>query len=128
MPVREAELRPETDLAADAAPPQVEASATKFSAQGELPAVAEDAAAPPSASELAFDQKPQTGDTSFLDRGMHDVQDYRDECVAAGKPAKWNESYARGYTSAKQWSLGRNAMTWSLNKGQSAAQAVKDFI
>lgn len=126
MPVREAERRLEADLDAETAPPQAEAPATKFSAEGDLPAVAEDVKEAPSASDLAFAQ-PQ-GDISFLDLGMHDVDDYQQECVAAGKPEKWDDSYVRGHTEAKQFTHGRNAMTWTLNKYQSASQAVKDFI
>jgi hypothetical protein len=129
MPVREAERRPDSDLAADAAPPQAEQPAQQFSQEGEVPAVAKDAAAPAAtASEQAFDQKPAGPNLSYLDQGMHEVDDYRDACINAGQPEKWKEEYARGHTSAKQFSLGRHAMDWTLNHGQSASQAVKDFL
>ena len=152
MPVREAEQLKEVEELADQTPEPTEVPATKFSAEGDLPAVKTEAAEPQaSASEQAFgpepkaetaaepkpleqvpdEQKPATkADTSPLDRGMHDVEEYQAECVAAGKPDKWQGKYAMGHTHAHGWSQpyeGREAMEFHLKHGYSASQAVKDF-
>jgi hypothetical protein len=132
MPVREAERRLDNDLDPETAPPENEAPETKFSDEGDLPEVAEaktDTAQ--SASEQAFDEAPQPDDTAYLDTGMHEVEEYRDSCAAANKPEKWDDNYIEGHTDAKQFTQPyqqRASMTFSLKKGQSASQAVKDFI
>lgn len=133
MPVREAERRAEDDVEPAVTPEDAEAQATKFSAEGELPAVSAggtDSAA--TASELAFDnQQVQGGDTSFLDSGMHDPVEYAAACQQAGKPEKWDDRYSFGHTEAKQFNQPydlNETMCWTLQAGQSASQAVKDFI
>ena len=134
MPAREAERRLDADLDPSVAPEPADAAAAQFTSDGELPAVTDETATPAaSASELAFDQPQQTapGDTSFLDTGMHDPTEYRDACLQAGKPEKWDESYAFGHTEAsgfKQPYEHNESMLWTLKHGHSASKAVKDFI
>ena len=131
MPVREAERRLESDLDPETAPPQNEVPATKFSDEGQIPEVAEAKEPEATASEQAFDQAPPVEDTAYLDTGMHEVEEYRDSCASANKPEKWDDKFVHGHTDAKQFTQPyqqRAYMTFSLNKGQSASQAVKDFI
>ena len=131
MPTREAERRPEQEETAEPAPQPVEATPTKFTSEGELPAVSAKTTEPkPSASERAFDEKPAEGETSALDSGMHEPEHYREACEKAGKPEKWKPEYAYGHTSAKQFGQPseRSPFSFSLGRGQSASQAIKDFL
>lgn len=133
MPAREAERRPETDLDPAVAPEAADAQSAKFSSDGALPEVATDTEATQeaTASELAFDQGAQSGDTSMIDSGMHDPAEYQAACQQAGKTDKWNDSYWFGHTEAKHFKQPyehNESMLWTLHKGHSASQAVKDFI
>ncbi|HEY1556619.1 MAG TPA: hypothetical protein VGF94_17410 [Kofleriaceae bacterium] len=130
MPTRESELRPEPELAPEAAPPPIEPPQAKFSAEGELPAVSDKVAEPPAtASEQAFDQK-ATADTSQLETGMHYPEHYREACLSAGQSQKWKAEYAYGHTTASQFTQPgeANPMSWSLKRGQSASDAIKAFV
>ncbi|HTR56024.1 MAG TPA: hypothetical protein VMJ10_35350 [Kofleriaceae bacterium] len=131
MPTREAERRPEQEEAVEPAPPAVEAPATKFSDEGEIPAVSAKTAEPAAtASERAFDKKPPPGEAPELDSGLHEPEEYREACEKAGRPEKWKPEYANGHTSAKQFSQpsDRAPFSFSLGRGQSASQAIKDFL
>jgi len=133
MPTREPERRPEQPEAAEPAPQPAEVPATKFSDEGELPAVsAQHAEQPATASERAFDKKPAAAgsDTSGLDSGMHEPEEYREACETAGKPEKWKPEYAYGHTSARQFSQPnpKAPMSFSLGRGHSASDAIKDFL
>jgi len=116
-----------------APPPQAEAeAAAELSSEGAIPevAVAEPGAVDPglTASEQAFGTKPVSAQT---DAGMHHPEDYQAACLAEGTPGKWDDRYFQGHTSAKQWVQpyeGRYPMAFELKEGQSASQAVKDFI
>jgi len=124
-------------LAQDLAPAPEEAAAeseaaSELASEGAIPEVADAtlAAADPSASEMAFEDKP-VANTTDLDRGMHRAEDYQAECEAAGAPEKWDPKYAMGHTGAQQWIQpyeGRYEYTFMLKPGQSASQAVKDFL
>jgi hypothetical protein len=107
-------------------------AAAELSSKGAIPEVAATtvAAAAATASEQAFGDKPKA-EAPQLDAGMHRPEDYRAICEASGTPEKWDPKYAHGHTSASQWMQpyeGRHDMTFTLHKGQSASQAVKDFL
>lgn len=107
-------------------------AAAELSSQGAIPEVAATtvAAATATASEQAFGDKPKA-EAPQLDGGMHRPEDYRAICEASGTPEKWDPKYAHGHTSAAGWVQpyeGRYDMTFTLQKGQSASQAVKDFL
>lgn len=62
---------------------------------------------------------------------MYQPEEYHAACEAAGTPEKWDDKYLHGHTSATQWTQpyeGRYDNTFTLKAGQSASQAVKDFL
>src|SRR5262249_7892083 len=66
-----------------------------------------------------------------IDAGMYTPQQYKAACEAAGTPEKWREDYWGGHTAASQWVQpyeGRYAQNFELKVGQSASQALKDFL
>lgn len=136
MPARDVEeLKSEVETAAETAPPESATAAEKFSAEGEIPAVAETkAAAAATASELAFDGQEKTPDAKFdyLDRGIHvDSQAYEADCVAAGRGDKFKPEWHLGYTSAKQFEQpfeNKTEHDFLLKPGQSASEAVQAFL
>ena len=82
------------------------------------------------ASEQAFGDKP-TAPSGQVDGGLYEPDEYQAACEAAGTPDKWDPKYERGHTSAKQWVQpyeGREDMEFVLKQGESASQAVRDFI
>ncbi len=82
------------------------------------------------ASEQAFGDKP-TAPSGQVDGGLYEPDEYQAACEAAGTPDKWDPKYERGHTTAKQWVQpyeGREDMEFELKKGESASQAVRDFI
>ena len=133
MPARDLDqAKSEAVSTTDVAPKPADAEPKKFTADGEKPAVAKGgAAAAATASEQAFDKKPPSGDTSVLDLGMHHPDDYKAMCDQAGRPEKWDDKYRHGHTGAKQLSQpyqSRTEMEWNLKRGNSASDAVKDFL
>ena len=120
---------PEPEAVAEA----TEAPAAEVATEGAVPEVdATGAVVEPgkTASEQAFGDKP-TAQSGQIDGGMFQPEEYQAACLAAGTPDKWDDNYFRGHTSAKQWKQpyeGRYDNTFTLNHGESAAQAVKDFI
>jgi hypothetical protein len=136
MPALLADLDPtRADVLQEVAPqPEVaEAADAQFASEGAVPDVADSGVAVEpgaTASEQAFGDKP-TAATGQLDGGMYEPQEYQAACTAAGLPDKWDPKYARGHTSASQWTQpyeGRYDMAFELKQGQSASQALKDFI
>jgi hypothetical protein len=82
------------------------------------------------ASEQAFGDKPAV-QTIDLSRGTFSPEDYQAACTAAGTPEKWDDRYAAGHTEASGWHQPYDHgydMTFTLERGQSASQALKDFI
>jgi hypothetical protein len=82
------------------------------------------------ASEQAFGDKP-TAQSGELDGGMFEPEEYKAACEAAGTPDKWDSKYAHGHTAASGWTQpyeGRYDNAFELKKGQSASQAVRDFL
>lgn len=139
MPAREhetetasAEPTPEPIAPADGGVQQ------EFTAEGDLPAIAEGsgAVAGATASELAFDGKQDEAaaaakDTSHLNRGIHTWEHYRAECEAAGEPDKWKDQYRNGHTGAAGWTQPydhRLVNDFSLKKGYSASAALQAFL
>jgi hypothetical protein len=138
MPDRELETE---KLAPEAAPESVAPAPAEteqqFTAEGEIPAVAEGSgavAAAATASELAFgdaEQEKAEPDTSHLDKGVHTSEHYRALCEAAGKPDKWQPHYASGHTSAAGWTQPyehKAVNDFKLKSGQSASAALKAFL
>jgi hypothetical protein len=117
----------------EVATPQPEAAAeAQLSSEGAIPEVADGAAVEPgaSASEQAFGNKP-TAPTGQIDAGMYTHEEYKTACQAAGTPEKWDDNYWHGHTAAKQWVQpyeGRYDNVFELKRGESASQAVKDFL
>lgn len=134
MPARELESEEVTPEAVpEAVAPAPAEAEQQFSTEGDLPAVAEGsgAVAAATASELAFDQPEPAKDTSHLDRGIHTPEHYRAECEAAGKADKWQSHYVNGHTEAAGWNQPyehKAVNDFSLKKGHSASQALKDFL
>ena len=127
---------PEPEVAEAAAEPEAAEAAQEVAAEAAEPAVAEAAAAVPepgqTASEQAFADKPQpTMQAADLDRGTYSPEAYRDACTAAGTPEKWDDRYYDGHTGAKQWNQPQEIgwrMSFTLQRGESASQALKDFL
>jgi hypothetical protein len=123
---------PAPEVAEAAAEPEAAEAASEVAAEGAVPDVAEAAVPEPgqTASEQAFADKP-TVQAADLDRGTYSPEAYRDACTAAGKPEKWDDRYYDGHTGATQWHQPRehgNSQTFTLQRGESASQAVKDFL
>ncbi|HEX3761743.1 MAG TPA: hypothetical protein VHW23_23755 [Kofleriaceae bacterium] len=116
----------------EVAEPEVAAAPTADTT-GAVPEVAENGAMVEpgeTASEQAFGDKP-TAQSGEVDGGMYSPDEYQAACTAAGTPDKWDDRYAAGHTEATQWTQpydGGHDMTFKLQRGQSAAQALKDFI
>jgi hypothetical protein len=134
MPAREHESgQHESEAEVEAAAPQTEDPQSTFTTEGDLPAIAgAGAATAATASELAFDGKEQAApNTNHLDHGIHHWESYRAACEAAGKPDKWKDYYRNGHTQASQWEQPyehRRVNDWTLKRGKSASQALKDWI
>jgi hypothetical protein len=135
-------LNTDRDLNALQAPelitPETEAEVDTMAAQevaqdGAIPAVSGDGGALEpglSASDQAFGDKP-TAQTGQVDGGMFHPDEYHAACLAAGATSKWDDRYYSGHTSAAQWVQpydGAEPMAFDLKPGQSASQAVKDFL
>lgn len=99
--------------------------------EGAVPEVAgAGVAAGATASEQAFGDKP-TRPTGDIHGGMYEPREYEAACTAAGMPDKWDPRYVRGHTAARQWVQpyeGRYDHTFELKHGESASQAVQDFV
>lgn len=118
--------------APEVAEPEVAAASTADTT-GVVPDVAENGAVVETgetASEQAFGDKP-TAQSGEVDGGMYAPDEYQAACTAAGTPDKWDDRYVAGHTEAMQWTQPYDTgydMTFKLQRGQSASQALKDFI
>jgi hypothetical protein len=116
----------------DVAPAEAEvaAEAPQISAEGPLPEAAEAATdTTKTASEQAFGT--EVPKTKQITEGMYSPEEYQAACQAAEQPDKWSDNYWRGHTEATQWNQPYEvdySNHFSLKKGQSASQALKDFI
>ena len=129
MPARAANRDPaNADIDTDLSPESQTTDATSFTADGDVPAVADtEDTQQATASELAYDPS----DGAVLDEGMHEPEEYMAACNATGKTDRWDPNYELGHTAAGGWQqpYERNEfMQWALKDGQSASQAVRDFI
>jgi hypothetical protein len=115
----------------EVAPAQAEAAAeTQISAEGPLPQTAEAATdTTKTASEQAFGtDQPKTAQIS---EGLYSPEEYKAACEKSDQPDKWSDNYWRGHTEASQWNQPYEVDYtdhFSLKKGQSASQALKDLI
>jgi hypothetical protein len=125
------------DVAApEVAEPEVAEAAVEISTAGPVPDVAGTGTAVETgatASEQAFGDRPAAlaGQSGDLEGGMFTPEDYQAACQAAGTPEKWDTTYAAGYTEARQWAGPQDTKednTFTLKSGESASQALKDFI
>jgi hypothetical protein len=75
--------------------------------------------------------EPGSGGQNDLNHGIHYWYNYQRHCENAGKPELWQDKYRSGHTQANGFinphEKGR-WMDWELKKGQSASQAVKDWL
>jgi hypothetical protein len=104
-------------------PPPAQAEA--FTNEGAIPEVAKDQPIQPTASDQAF------GDVAATDTGLWTVEAYKAALDTAGRSDKWQDRYLSGHTAAPQWVQpyeGPEALEFHLKKGESAADAVADFV
>ncbi len=129
MPAKE---RASDEVEAEApavAPPETAVEAAPISSEGEVPTVDKGGATPATAtaSQLAFEEA--GADTSALDHGVHQPEEYHRLCDASGKPDKWKESYRGGHTKAASWNASKKGgMKFELKKGTSAAAGIKEWF
>jgi hypothetical protein len=107
-------------------------AAAELSTEGAVPGVGEATVAAAEAT-TASDQAYGDLDVDELDLevGMHRPEDFQAMCNAAGVPERWDARMANGFTGARGWVQPADSghdMTFTLAQGQSAAQAIKDFI
>lgn len=129
MPAKELATDEREGEAPLTAPPEAVEAAAPIQSEGEVPAVegAGAATATATASELAFEGA--KADSSSLDHGVHQPEEYRHMCEAAGKPEKWKEYYRGGYTKAPSWSVSKKGgMKFDLKKGVSASAGLAEWF
>jgi hypothetical protein len=120
-------------VAEPAAGGEIAEAAAEVQAEGAVPEAVDPAAVVDpgqTASEQAFGAKPAAQDID-LSRGTYSPEDYQAACTAAGTPEKWDDRYIAGHTDAAQWHQPYDHgydMTFTLTRGHSASQAIKDFI
>ena len=132
MPAREQLQASETEATPVEVVPAIapEIPKTEFSADGDLPAVAETATTPAgaTASELAYEQPMQPA--KDLDRGVYHWEDYKAACDAAGRPDKSQDRYQAGHTDADGWDQPyeqHKVLNWALQKNTSASKALIEW-
>lgn len=114
---------------AAAVPESHELGAGQIATEGEVPAVSHGrgATATATASQLAFEG--EKSDSSSIDHGVFQPEEYRHACEAAGQPDKWKEKYRNGNTKAEAWSHSpKTGMKFDLKKGNSASEAIKAWF
>jgi hypothetical protein len=129
MPAKEHasdELEAEAPLTA---PPETVEAAAPIQSEGEVPTVEQGGATPATAtaSQLAFENA--KADSTAIDHGVHQPDEYRHMCEAVGKPEKWKNYYRGGYTKASSWSASKKGgMKFDLKKGHSASAGIKEWF
>jgi hypothetical protein len=124
----------EPAVAEPAADAEIAEAAAEVKAEGAVPEVVDPVAVTEpgqTASEQAFGAQPAADTTIDLSKGTYSPEDYQEACTAAGTPEKWDDRYAAGHTEAAQWHQPYDhgwPMTFTLQRVQSASQAIKDFI
>jgi hypothetical protein len=107
-----------------------QASPATFQTEGDVPAVGKGGATPATAtaSQLAFGTK-ATADSASIEHGVHQPEEYKQACEAAGKPDKWHERYRNGHTGATAWTEpGKVGMKFDLKRGHSASAALAEWF
>ncbi|HEX8112646.1 MAG TPA: hypothetical protein VF516_33175, partial [Kofleriaceae bacterium] len=108
-------------------------AAAEVAAEGAVPDAAPTAAVvdpAQTASQQAFGDQPAAQQVD-LSHGTFSPEDYQAACTAAGTPEKWDDRYYSGHTDASQWHQPYDhgyANTFTLERGHSASQAIKDFL
>jgi Protein-glutamine gamma-glutamyltransferase len=75
--------------------------------------------------------EPGSGGQNDVNHGIHYWYNYQRQCEWAGHPEMWKDEYRHGHTQAKQFvnpHENGTFMDWELKKGQSASQAIKDWL
>lgn len=129
MPAKE---RASDEIEAEAptvAPPETDLAAAPIQSEGEVPTVEKGGATPATAtaSQLAFEEA--QADSSAIDHGVHQPEEYHQLCEASGKPDKWKESYRGGHTNAASWNVSKKGgMKFELKKGTSASAGIAEWF
>lgn len=130
MPAKDrAEDEHELRAPAAVAPESHELGAGQIQSEGEVPAVHRGGGTPATAtaSQLAFEGG--KSDSSSIDHGVFQPEEYKHACEAAGQDAKWKEMYRNGHTKADAWSHSpKTGMKFDLKKGHSASEALKAWF
>jgi hypothetical protein len=129
MPAKELATDEHAAEAPVTAPPETVEVAAPIQSEGEVPTVEKGGATPATAtaSQLAFEGA--KADSSAIDHGVHQVEEYKYACETAGRPDMWKESYRGGYTKAASWTTSKKGgMQFELKKGRSASAAIKEWF
>jgi hypothetical protein len=129
MPAKERASDEQEAEAPLTAAPETAVAAAPIQSEGEVPTVEKGGATPATAtaSQLAFEGA--KADSTSIDHGVHQPEEYHQACEAAGRPDKWKESYRGGYTKAPSWHASqKGGMKFELNKGMSASAAIKEWF
>ncbi len=112
------------------APPEAaDPAAAMIQTEGDVPAVDRGGPTPATAtaSQLAFGEG--KADSSGIDHGVFQPEEYKHACEAAGQEDKWKENYRNGYTKSDAWSSSpKVGMKFDLKKGHSASEAIKSWF
>lgn len=131
MPAKEEKQSEVADLQAPqtAAPAEVAPAPTAFKSEGDIPAVEKGGPTPETAtaSQLAFEEKKPVN-TSSIDHGVFQPEEYKHACESSGSPDKWKEKYRNGHTKSSAWSMGKHSMEFVLKKGHSASDALTEWL
>ncbi len=109
--------------------PETAEPVAPIQSEGEVPTVEKGGATPATAtaSQLAFEGA--KADSSAIDHGVHQPEEYKHLCEASGKADKWKEYYRGGYTKAGSWTASKKGgMKFDLKKGHSASAAIRDWF
>ncbi|CAN5868595.1 hypothetical protein BH11MYX3_BH11MYX3_22780 [soil metagenome] len=131
MPAKEAAIEAQQVEGPAQAPPEAaDPAKAMIQTEGDVPAVDRGGPTPATAtaSQLAFEGDGK-GDSSSIDHGVFQPEEYKHACEAAGKEDKWKEMYRNGYTKSDAWaSSAKGTMKFDLKKGNSASEAIKSWF
>ncbi len=131
MPEREkAAEGAEVEAPVQAPPEAADPKAAMIQTEGDVPAVDRGGPTPATAtaSQLAF-EGPAKEDSSAIDHGVFQPEEYKHACESSGKEDKWKEQYRNGYTKSDAWSSSpKVGMKFDLKKGHSASDAIKSWF
>ncbi len=131
MPAKESATEvPQVEAPVQAPPEAVDPAAAMIQSEGEVPAVDRGGPTPATAtaSQLAFEGTGKA-DSSGIDHGVFQPEEYKHACESGGMADKWQEKYRNGYTKADAWSTSAKAgMKFDLKKGNSASESIKAWF